>query len=35
MMTMTENSEGKQCLLHSAPDGFVPETNALGAFAMR
>jgi len=34
MLTMTEGIEGRQCLLHSAPIGFEPETHALGAFAM-
>jgi hypothetical protein len=34
MLTMFEDRHGKQCLIRSAPAGFQPEANALGAFAV-
>jgi len=34
MLTMFEDRNGKQCLIRSAPAGFEPEANALGAFAV-
>merc|ERR1711953_984793 len=34
MLTMFEDRNGKQCQIRSAPAGFEPEANALGAFAV-